>query len=103
MIRAALEIQHGNIPVQRFAPEKSLGRGISPARKRKEPSDMQSVQEVAIGNQAVPPDLKRKVGVEIVRSADLTQRFYKHPDRFAEFSGEDCAWLRRVAIAKRAA
>jgi len=38
-----------------------------------------------------------------VPSADLTQGFYRHPDRFAESNHEDFVWLRRVAIAKRAA
>lgn len=69
---------------------------------------MQTLQESAVENQAahlsdnsgeVHP--KRKVGVEIVRSADLTSRFFHGPRRGGAFPifNDNEFWAHRVARA----
>ena len=46
---------------------------------------------------------KQEMSIVRIASAELSQNLYRHPDRFAESNREDYVWLRRVAVAKRAA
>jgi hypothetical protein len=61
---------------------------------------MQTVHELPVKNQAPPsPEIstQRKVGIEIVRSADLTSRFYHGPSRrFFPIVDENDSWARLV-------
>ena len=52
-------------------------------------------------NDKVPE--KQEMSIVRIASAELSQNLYRHPDRFAESNSEDYVWLRRVAVAKRAA
>ncbi len=52
-------------------------------------------------NDKVPE--KQEMSTVRITSAELSQNLYRHPDRFAESNREDYVWLRRVAVAKRAA
>ncbi len=63
---------------------------------------MQTIDEVAVENQPLSPEnIQRKIGVEIVRSADLTSQFYHGPRHYFPITDENEAWARRVAKARR--
>jgi hypothetical protein len=60
---------------------------------------MQTLQEDSVQNQASQIEPRRKVGVDIVRSADLGRRFYRGPQKRQPFvvPQRDEDWTRRVA------
>jgi hypothetical protein len=64
---------------------------------------MQTINEVAAENQAAEEPIQRKIGIEIVYSANLSSRFFHGPSRFRSpvILGSDDDWRRRVERASR--
>jgi len=81
--------------------KKRKGRDVNPARKEKrldKTHDTPEVQARQSENQN-----QRKIGVELVRSADLSSRFYHGPSRRrVPILSDDDAWEYRIAKARAA-
>jgi hypothetical protein len=64
-------------------------------------SQNQAAHPSEISSETIPP--KRKVGVEIVRSANLASRFFRgrRATSYSVRNDDDALWARRVARAMR--